>query len=106
MGQQSLPVVSEQKRLEMEELALRRSSLDLMGYPGNNDIFGKTSNDDQTDWFVIMVMGCGILMICCGFMTIGEWCRRNKSKILGWCRRNRQIAQPGPNEQAPEMPDN
>jgi hypothetical protein len=73
----------------MEELALRRSSLDLMGYPDNIEIYSKAMNDDQTDWFVIMVMGCGILMICCGFLTIAEWCRRNKVKVISWCCRNR-----------------
>jgi hypothetical protein len=72
----------------MEELALRRSPSDLIGYPGTNDLFTK-SKDDQTDWFVIMVMGCGILMISCGLITIAEWCRRNKVKVISWFRGNR-----------------
>jgi hypothetical protein len=56
----------------MEEIALRRSPADLLGYPAANELYSRGSNDDQTDWFVVMVMGCGILMICCGIFTIGE----------------------------------
>ena len=76
----------------MEEIALRRSPADLLGYPGvANELYSRVSNDDQTDWFVVMVMGCGILMICCGIFTIGEWCRRHKQKVMSWFCRNRAV---------------
>jgi hypothetical protein len=74
MGLQTLTLPSLEKRLELELASKMRSPLDI--FTPKSDINVNSEKNEGTDWFVIMVMGCGILMITCGMITILEWMRR------------------------------
>ncbi len=77
-------------------MAMRRFPNEIPGLVSVNEILSETIKTETTDWFVIMVMAVGILMISCGLITICEWCRRNKGKFCKFRLRNQAALNPVP----------
>ncbi len=81
IGLKTLSLVKDSVRQDFEDMAMRRFPSEIPGLVSVNEILQNSVKTEATDWFVIMVMGIGILMISCGLITICEWCRRNKGKF-------------------------